>query len=444
MGFDTYLKIDGRIILMWRKYAGNIPRLLFRHDQLRIGRREGADETVISVTYQARVEEILENLADIGLGWHATLSAYSDIRMARGVSTGMLAGALFSGEVPEAEFESKFEEFLILSPEVDLNALGELMAYQWNDGDADDVPLIKDITYDGDIPNPGHVCDEVLRAAMQAGIPNTFAAVRAAESLAYLYRDAPVLAWPIIICIFLQHLRAESVVTLDLTEDAEATAGVTTEEEAQAYAAEYWTQAAEGLTKWAHTMGHLFGVLASFDSKLSRHFWFARAADLHGRLLAASSLSETTMRERGNLLEDLIVAILKTEAPELQVIEKNFRTREEEIDVVVANGLTNPFWVAQGSPLIMIECKNWRDRPGVQELRVLESKIQDRNAICKIGIFVSMSGFSRTFLDRLKIFQAGGGMIFAVSGDDLANIITSKIRLTDWLRSEGMLRALGK
>jgi hypothetical protein len=47
----------------------------------------------------------------------------------------------------------------------------------------------------------------------------------------------------------------------------------------------------------------------------------------------------------------LIEALLRTEEPELEVIERNFRTREEEIDVLVANGLEDPFWIAHGSPL---------------------------------------------------------------------------------------------
>ena len=103
-----------------------------------------------------------------------------------------------------------------------------------------------------------------------------------------------------------------------------------------------------------------------------------------------------------------------------------------------------PFWIAQGSPLILIECKNWTAKIGVPELRVFESKIRDRGALCKIGVFVSMSGFTKPFLERLKSFQVAGGVIFAIDGVELGSLVTSKTRLTDWLRGDGIRRSLGK
>jgi hypothetical protein len=102
------------------------------------------------------------------------------------------------------------------------------------------------------------------------------------------------------------------------------------------------------------------------------------------------------------------------------------------------------FWVAHGSPLILVECKNWTEKPGMPELRIFESKIRDRGALCKIGIFVSVSGFTKTFLKRLKKFRSADGVIFAIDGADLEWIVTSKMRLTDWLREEGIRRSLGE
>jgi hypothetical protein len=121
-----------------------------------------------------------------------------------------------------------------------------------------------------------------------------------------------------------------------------------------------------------------------------------------------------------------------------------FKTREEEIDLLLANDLADPFWTGLSSPIIMVECKNWKEsnKPGVAELRVLESKMADRRSICKIGIFISMSGFSDTFMTRLKAIQSDGGMIFAVSGDDLFKIVTDKIKLSDWLKIDGLRQSL--
>jgi Holliday junction resolvase-like predicted endonuclease len=244
-------------------------------------------------------------------------------------------------------------------------------------------------------------------------------------------------------CTLLRHLPSAARVVYVLTEDATED-GVATVADGQRYVARYWESASSSLVSTAQTMGRLFGVLASFGNELSTHFWFARAADLYGRMASLAGDDDITKRARGDLLEELVDALVRTEEPELRVVEKNFRTREEEIDLVVSNGLSDPFWMAQNSPLIMVECKNWRQKSGVQELRVLESKIKDRSAICKIGVFVSFSGFAQTFIDRLKTFQESGGMIFAVSGDDLRGIIDKKIRLTEWLRGDGLMRAFGK
>jgi hypothetical protein len=54
-----------------------------------------------------------------------------------------------------------------------------------------------------------------------------------------------------------------------------------------------------------------------------------------------------------------------------------------------------------------------------------------------------MAGFADTFLERLKHFQAEGGVIFAVSGADLKQLISSKTRLSRWLRGPGVIRSLG-
>jgi hypothetical protein len=127
----------------------------------------------------------------------------------------------------------------------------------------------------------------------------------------------------------------------------------------------------------------------------------------------------------------------------VRVVEKNLRTEEEEIDLVLSNGLSDPFWSTLTSPIIFVECKNWSKKAGVPELRVFESKMRDRAAICRIGIFVSRSGFTSTFMTRLKAIQADVGMIFAIDGIELAELVSSKRRITDWLREEGLRRSLG-
>ncbi|MDQ1665317.1 MAG: hypothetical protein QOH75_1348 [Actinomycetota bacterium] len=442
MGYDTYLMVDGDIALMWRKHASFLPRLLFKHDQVVVSPSEH-DPPLRDVRYVATVAEVLANLDDAGLGWHATVAAYSQTRI-EGTSVGALMGHRMSAGDTERQIDRHVDEFRAMAPEQDLIALGRTLAHQWQDPETPEVLFFKDITYDGELPSPSQVGWEVFGVAATIDGVNEFAALRAAESMCVLYRDAPLLAWPMLVCLLLRHLAPDSEIVLDLSEDAQEN-GVRTEEEAFTYAADYWASASEGLTAFAQSLGRLFAVLASFDNKLGRDFWFARAAQLLGRLTdLAEAEDEVSTKARGDALEDLAEALLRTEEPELRVVEKNFRTTEEEIDILVTNGLKDPFWIAQSSPLIFIECKNWKDKPGVPELRVFESKIRDRGAICRIGIFISMSGFAGTFLTRLKTFQAEGGIIFAVDGQNLAELVASKTRLTEWLRADGVMKSLGR
>jgi len=135
-------------------------------------------------------------------------------------------------------------------------------------------------------------------------------------------------------------------------------------------------------------------------------------------------------------------SLLKTEAPQLVVTEKNFSTREEEIDLVLRNNLPAPFWISQHSPYVFIECKNWALPVGVAELRTFESKIDDRKAVVRIGIFVSAAGYYKTFVERLKIIQTKNiGIVYAITLADVRGLIERRERLSDWLLGDGAMRA---
>ncbi|MCZ2814914.1 restriction endonuclease [Modestobacter sp. VKM Ac-2984] len=450
MGYDTSLSVGDSILLMWRKHASHLPRLLFRHDQVVIEDLpivvddEGVETGGITVQYRTTAADALATLEEAGVGWNATVAAYADTRV-HGTSVGMLWAQQHFSKADAATQERMIEEFKRLPPEVDLDALGATLASLWADSEAEDLPLFEEISYDGQIESPTMTSMPIYdRAANLDGV-NPFAAVRATESWSVLYREAPLLAWPMLVCVLLRHLEPSVNVVLDLTDDAAEYDYGSSVADAAEYATDYWTWTTEALASSARTMSRLFSVLASFDSKLAPEFWFARAAGLYGQLKDLASVKEsTTTKARGDALELLVDALLRTEEPQLQVIERNFRTREEEIDVLLSNGLADPFWIAQSSPLILIECKNKDEKASVVDLRVFESKIDDRGAVCKIGIFVSMSGFAKTFLDRLKTFQGEKGIIFALSGDDLKQLIDTKTRITDWLRGPGLLRAMGK
>ncbi|WP_328324408.1 restriction endonuclease [Kribbella sp. NBC_00382] len=448
MGFDTYLEIDGKTALQWRKYASSLPCLLFRHDQVKVERAvDENDEVFVSVRYESTAGEVLETLSRSGLGWNATLAAYSEIRQG-GLAAGLLAGSALARGDSRSVIERRAAEFENLGAEVDLTALGATIGANWNDPDAEEVVILKDLTYDGQVSSYYSTeLMEIFQIAEKLDGVDEFCVARAVETWVVMQVEAPLIGWPMLICTFLAALPPSTPIAYDLTEDAMHghMDSITTVDEGRAYASAYWSDSSESLVGSARQLGRLFGVLASFaGGALGEAFWLATAADRLSRLKALNMTPEaSTTKARGDALEELMEAMLRAEEPELSVVEKNYRTSEEEIDLVVSNSLTDPFWMAQGSPIILIECKNWKEKIGVPELRVLESKIKDRGAICKVGVFVSISGFASTSLERLKDFQSSDGMIYAIDGADLEYIISAKVKLSEWLRREGVKRALG-
>lgn len=445
MGFDTTLSLTGIALLLWRKDVSALPRLLFRHDQLCVEVTPDSpteDEVSISVQYCTTAGDALDTLESAGLGWDATVAAYG-VTMFEAASRGLLMSAGMSDTTADAEYEAKVIEFQNRDPANDLMDMGKFLAHQVFVTN-DDSSLFGQLSYDGSIDSWFSTVYDVYKYASQNMLDvNVFCLVRAVESWCALHREAPLVAWPMLLSIILHAVDANSPVIYDITDAAWEYENVETVEQGLQYGADYWQSSSESLSSAARVTGQLFSVLGSFDSKLGREFWFARGSALLSKLVALNENKRTsTTKARGDALEALVNAIVQTESPELEVVERNFRTREEEIDLLVTNGLKDPFWLAHNSPLLLIECKNTKDKTGVPDLRVFESKIIDRGALCRVGIFVSMAGFTETFYDRLKSFQAGNGVIFAVTGDDLTYIISEKIRMSEWLRAEGLTRSL--
>lgn len=450
VGYDTLLTVDGDVLLMWRKHASALPRLLFRPAQAVVelpvppAAGGGRSPEGAFVGFRATAGEVLATLDESGLGWAASVAAYGETRFT-GFSAGMIMGAAWTQDEDDKAVEQRLAEFEKLPPEHDLEALGAVLADQRAAPPDDGMVIFGEMIYDGRLESQSNTVRDVHSHAASMDGVDAFAAARAAESWATLYVDAPLLAWPMLLCVLLHHLPPGAEVVLDLTDDAFEYMTIDNADEAHAYLDGYWTWTTESLGSSARVLGRLFSALASFDAKLAPEFWFARAAELNARLkaLAARDIG-VTAKERGDALEALVEALLRTEEPQLQPVERNYRTREEEIDVLVTNGLTDPWWAAHGSPLILIECKNKKAKASVPDLRTFESKVRDRGALCKIGIFVSVSGFAATALQRLKSFQAEGGIIFAVSGSDLDELIATKTKISDWLRGPGIMRSLGK
>ena len=326
-------------------------------------------------------------------------------------------------------------------PEHDLALLGSILASQWLDPAQDEILLFSQLAYDEPVEVSSSTIQSAIRAA-EAGGHDPLPVARAVETLALLFREARLVAWPMLMTVLLQHLPADMPVRYVLTEgiddfdmsDVDAT---------ESFVDEYWSGTGASVADYARNLGVLFGALAAFETRLGPQYWFGQAATALNQLDELNrDRRPNTAKARGDALERLVESLLKTEAPELAVTEKNFSTREEEIDLVLRNNLPGTFWISQHSPYIFVECKNWASPVGVAELRIFESKLGDRGDAVRVGIFVSSAGYYSTFVERLKVIQTKNiGLVYAVTLADIRGLINRRERLSDWLLGDGAMCA---
>jgi CheY-like chemotaxis protein len=111
---------------------------------------------------------------------------------------------------------------------------------------------------------------------------------------------------------------------------------------------------------------------------------------------------------RGLALEYAVKLMLESCAG-FETTWHRFRTKNEENDIVCLNQSNHPFWARQGL-VILVECKDYgRKKPGDNERGRLERKIRSRQGQSTVGIFVSPSGFAKTFLSPKDITPVPGG-----------------------------------
>lgn len=442
MGFDTYLEVAGRTVVEWRKQTGALPRLLFDRDQLVVDLDSFGSP--VRVSFESTTSQVLANLQRLGLGWDASVAAYSSVRA--GQATEALLWGMYhaeTGRVSRTEAEEQVERQLspqrVLDPQQDLIQFGSIVAAQWQSPDA--VLVLDDLRYDEPIELGSALLLRAIDSAeKQGGTP--LAVGRATETIAYLFREGRLVGWPILLSILLQHLPPDEPVSYVLTEGI-SEFELDDEETTGAFIETWWQESASLFTDYTRTLGLMFGALAAFQDGLGQDYWFGQAASALARLQQLNKdRSTSTNKERGNALEHLVDVIVHTEEPNLTVLRKNFETDEEEIDLLLTNGLTHPFWTAHQSPFVLMECKNWSRPVGVEALRAFESKLEDRRGAARIGIFISTSGYYDSFKERLKVIQSRDvGVIFAVTVEDLAGLIQRRERLSDWLRQAGAIRA---
>ena len=158
--------------------------------------------------------------------------------------------------------------------------------------------------------------------------------------------------------------------------------------------------------------------------------------DLYARTQVRNALVELDGPEsgkgKGDVLEDLMSAAFSMK-PELQVVQSNYMTGDEEIDLIVKNNVARPFWQSLGSSLIFVECKNWSTAVGAGEVRNFEIKLQNHAPLVRIGILVAPNGFTREAASEAKRASRDSYILTLVDRTALERLAHEGASVIDWL-----------
>jgi Holliday junction resolvase-like predicted endonuclease len=132
-------------------------------------------------------------------------------------------------------------------------------------------------------------------------------------------------------------------------------------------------------------------------------------------------------RQKGKALEELLAAVFAS-VPGFTVIERNYHTATEEIDLALRNASADPFWRGLGS-LILVEAKNWQSqRVGKNEYAQFYRKLENRGGHCILGFLICTERFAETFHQERLRDSKFPLRVAPIDGEDLRRLVEAEDR----------------
>ena len=187
-------------------------------------------------------------------------------------------------------------------------------------------------------------------------------------------------------------------------------------------------------TDLAHELLHKVDVYERVFRALSAREEYVqdRYARAQVRNQLATLRQSTGAQAKGEALEALMAAAFSI-SPQLEVVQRNYSTNDEEIDLIVKNNVARPFWQGLGSPLCFVECKNWTAPVGAGEIRNFEVKLQNHAPLARVGILVAPGGFTAEAFTTVKRSSRDPYTLALVTRDDLDGLAHGGESVLDWL-----------
>lgn len=144
------------------------------------------------------------------------------------------------------------------------------------------------------------------------------------------------------------------------------------------------------------------------------------------------SLENANRNEKGELFETFLASIFSS-GKGIEVISRRLNLRDQEIDIVLANNISQPFFQNYQSPHILVEAKYTSNPVGTSSIRDFRAKLEDHAHTCKIGLFFSLGGFSKEALSSLRRSPTGPTIIL-INRSTIDAFLSDDLSLLDWLR----------
>lgn len=138
-----------------------------------------------------------------------------------------------------------------------------------------------------------------------------------------------------------------------------------------------------------------------------------------------SKLREGSAKTKGRRLEELLLRVL-TSVPGLVEAARNLRVPAEELDIVLRNDASTPFWAKQPT-YILVEAKNWSRPVGTPEIAWFADKMRERPE-ARLGVFVAASGFSEPVAEQVRSYRKEGLTMVMVDEIALRRLVDSDDR----------------
>lgn len=181
------------------------------------------------------------------------------------------------------------------------------------------------------------------------------------------------------------------------------------------------------LSEKVHLYNRVFKILSEREEDVRERYAKTKTRSL------TVQLSNTRKKNvKGKLLEEMISTIFEGH-PGFEIVERRYSTGDEEIDLIVKNNLSKPFWLGLSSPMIFIECKNWQKPVGTKELRDFEIKLQNHRPLVRMGFFIAPGGFSRECITELRRASRTDYTIVLIDMKAISHFMNSSLSVPNWL-----------